>query len=90
MAAVLIQTIVAEESMVEASATNEQCDSNGKDNATCTHEQQHSNDFTPSNSATSNTETKINHGSSMNSDHNNNNKKHDSQKDTTPFILPFP
>ncbi len=53
LAAVIIATITAEESMAEASATTEQCDSNGEDNTTCTYKQQHSNDFTLSNSVKS-------------------------------------
>ena len=89
MAAVIIATITAEESMAEASATTEQCNSNGEDNATCTYKQQHSNDFTLSNSFKSEKKTNIDQDVPMNTDDNNNNKKQDLQKDV-PLIMPFP
>ena len=89
MAAVIIATITAEESVVDASATKEQCDSNGEDNATCTYKQLHSNDFTPSNPVKSETKTNIDQDVPMNTDDNNDNRKQDLQKDV-PLILPFP
>ena len=89
MAAVIIATITAEESMADASAIKEQCDSNGEDNATCTHKQRHSNDFTLSNPVKSETRTNIDQDVPMNTDDNNNNKKQDLQKDV-PLIMPFP
>jgi|GraSoiStandDraft_46_1057282.scaffolds.fasta_scaffold483466_2 hypothetical protein len=87
--AVIIATITAEESVVDASATKEQCDSNGEDNATCTYKQLHSNDFTPSNPVKSETKTNIDQDVPINTDDNNNNKKQDLQNDA-PLILPFP
>jgi hypothetical protein len=89
LAAVIIATITAEESMADASATTEQCDSNGEDNTTCTYKQRHSNDFTLSNPVKSETKTNIDQDVHMNTDANNNNKKQDLQKDV-PLILPFP
>ena len=90
MAAVIIATITAEDSMAEASAITERCDSNGEDNATCTHkQQQRSNDFTLSNSVKSEKKTNIDQDVPMNTDDNNNNKKQDLQKDV-PLIMPFP
>jgi hypothetical protein len=87
--AVIIATITAEESVVDASATKEQCDSNGEDNATCTYKQRHSNDFTLSNPVKSETKTNIDQDVPINTDDNNNNKKQDLQNDA-PLILPFP
>jgi hypothetical protein len=75
--------------MADASATTEQCDSNGEDNATCTYKQRNSNDFTLSNPVKSETKTNIDQDVHMNTDDNNNNKKQDLQKDV-PLILPFP
>jgi hypothetical protein len=90
LAAVIIATITTEESMAEASATTEQCDSNGEDNATCMYKQQHSNDFTLSNSVKSEKKTNTDQDVPMNTDdNNNNNKKQDLQKDV-PLIMPFP
>ena len=90
MAAIIIATITAEDSMTEASATTERCDSNGEDNATCTYkQQQHSNHFTLSNSVKSEKKTNIDQDVPMNTDDNNNNKKQDLQKDV-PLIMPFP
>jgi hypothetical protein len=89
LVAVIIATITAEESMADAGATTEECDSNGEDNATCTYKQRHSNDFTLSNPVKSETKTNIDQDVHMNTDDNNNNKKQDLQKDV-PLILPFP
>jgi hypothetical protein len=89
LAAVIIATITAEESMADASATKEQCDSNGEDNATCTYKQRHSNDFTLSNPVKSETKINIDQDVPMNTGDNNNNKKQDLQNDA-PLILPFP
>ena len=89
MAAVIIATITAEESMADACATKEQCDSNGEDNATCTYNQRHSNDFTLSNPVKSETKINIDQDVPMNTGDNNNNKKQDLQNDA-PLILPFP
>ena len=88
LAAVIIATITAEESMAEANAATE-CDSNGEDNATCTYKQRHSNDFTLSNPVKSETKTNIDHNVPMTTDDNNNNKKQDLQN-YAPLILPFP
>ena len=86
----IVATITAEESVANASATKEQCDSIGGDNATCTYkQQQHSNDFTLSNSVKSEKKTNIDQDVPMNTDDNNNNKKQDLQKDV-PLIMPFP
>jgi hypothetical protein len=84
--------LFAEVSAIKEAAA-EECTSDGKSNnntATCTYQKhQHSDSTTLSNSAKGNPEISLNHGSSTSLDHNNNNNKHDSQKDT-PFILPFP
>jgi hypothetical protein len=89
LAAVIIATITAEESMADASATKEQCDSNGEDNATCTYKQRHSNDFTLSNPVKSEIKINIDQDVPMNTGDNDNNKKQDLQNDA-PLILPFP